>query len=71
MLPVAASTMSLQTRLGLNDVTEIPRKDCPEQGLARIGVLGEPMELKDFAAYVRDQLGAAHVTFAGGEEPGL
>lgn len=27
------------------------------------------MELKDFAAYVRDQLGAAHVTFAGGEEP--
>lgn len=59
----------LADRLGLNDVTEIPRKDCPEQGLARIGVLGEPMELKDFAAYVRDQLGAAHVTFAGGEEP--
>ena len=46
----------LADRLGLNDVTEIPRKDCPEQGLARIGVLGEPMELKDFAAYVRDQL---------------
>ena len=59
----------LADRLGLNDVTEIPRKDCPEQGLARIGVLGEPMEVKDFAAFVRDQLGAAHVTFAGGEEP--
>lgn len=59
----------LAARLGLEDVTEIPRKDCPEQGLARIGVLAEPMELKAFAAKVRDDLGAEHLTFAGGEEP--
>lgn len=59
----------LAARLGLEDVTEIPRKDCPEQGLARIGVLAEPMELKAFAAKVRDDLGAEHLTFVGGEEP--
>ena len=59
----------LAARLGLEDVTEIPRKDCPEQGLARIGVLAEPMELKAFAAKVRNDLGAEHLTFAGGEEP--
>ena len=59
----------LAARLGLEDVTEIPRKDCPEQGLARIGVLAEPMELNAFAAKVRDDLGAEHLTFAGGEEP--
>ena len=59
----------LAARLGLEDVTEIPRKDCPEQGLARIGVLAEPMELKAFAAKVRDDLGAEHLTFAGGKEP--
>ena len=59
----------LAARLGLEDVTEIPRMDCPEQGLARIGVLAEPMELKAFAAKVRDDLGAEHLTFAGGEEP--
>jgi dinuclear metal center YbgI/SA1388 family protein len=59
----------LAARLGLEDVTEIPRKECPEQGLARIGVLAEPMELKAFAAKVRDDLGAEHLTFAGGEEP--
>ena len=45
--------MYWQPRLGLDEVTEIPRKDCPEQGLARIGVLDEPMALKEFAAKVR------------------
>ena len=59
----------LAARLGLDEVTEIPRKDCPEQGLARIGVLDEPMALKDFAAKVRDDLGAEHLTYAGGDEP--
>lgn len=58
----------LAARLGLDEVTEIPRKDCPEQGLARIGVLDEPMALKDFAAKVRDDLGAEHLTYAGGDE---
>ena len=59
----------LAARLGLDEVTEIPRKDCPEQGLARIGVLDEPMALKEFAAKVRDDLGAEHLTYAGGDEP--
>ncbi len=59
----------LAARLGLDEVTEIPRKDCPEQGLARIGVLDEPMALKDFASKVRDDLGAEHLTYAGGDEP--
>ena len=59
----------LAARLGLDEVTEIPRKDCPEQGLARIGVLDEPMALKEFAAKVRDDLGAEHLTYVGGDEP--
>ena len=59
----------LAARLGLDDVKEIPRKDCPEQGLARIGVLDAPMDLKDFAEKVKEDLGAEHLTFAGGEEP--
>lgn len=59
----------LAARLGLDEVTEISRKDCPEQGLARIGVLDEPMALKEFAAKVRDDLGAEHLTYAGGDEP--
>ena len=59
----------LAAKLGLEDVQEIPRKDCPEQGLARIGVLPQPMELADFVALVRDNLGAEHLTFAGGDEP--
>ena len=59
----------LADKLGLEDVTEIPRTDCPEQGLARIGVLPEPMAIEDFAAKVRDALGAAHLTYAVGEEP--
>ena len=59
----------LAARLGLDEVTEIPRKDCPEQGLARIGFLDEPMALKEFAAKVRDDLGAEHLTYAGGDEP--
>jgi dinuclear metal center YbgI/SA1388 family protein len=59
----------LADRIGLQDVTEIPRKECPEQGLARIGVLEEPMPLKAFAKKVRDALGAKHLTYAGGDEP--
>lgn len=56
-------------KLGLHDVEEIPRTSCPEQGLARIGVLDAPMKLKAFAKKVRDTLGATHLTYAGGEEP--
>ena len=59
----------LAALLKLNDVTEIPRKECPEQGLGRVGMLAEPMALADFAAFVKDALGAEHLNFAGGEEP--
>jgi dinuclear metal center YbgI/SA1388 family protein len=55
--------------LGLKDVTEIPRKECPEQGLGRIGMLEEPMPLGDFAKYVKKALGAKHLNYVGGDEP--
>lgn len=59
----------LATKLGLSKVETIPRPECPEQGLARVGFLTKPMTLKNFASKVKKALDADGVAYTeGGEE---
>ncbi len=56
----------LAAKLGLAKVETIDRPECPEQGLARIGFLTKPMELKAFATKVKKALNADGVAYTDG-----
>jgi dinuclear metal center YbgI/SA1388 family protein len=56
----------LAAKLGLDKVETIPRPECPEQGLARIGFLTKPIALKSFATKVKKALEADGVAYTDG-----
>ncbi|MCL1805659.1 MAG: Nif3-like dinuclear metal center hexameric protein [Clostridiales bacterium] len=58
---------ALAERLGLGDtaILQVLSKDVTEAGIGRVGCLDEPVRLEDFAARVKQALGAASVRYCG------